>query len=46
VQQPWQVVVEATIMVFQIGLTVVDTHRDQLFPRSEFALLMAICGPG
>ena len=30
-------------MVLQIGFVVVDTHHDQLFPRSEFAWLLAIC---
>src|SRR5215211_7871965 len=29
VQQPWQVVVQATIMVLEIGLAMVDTHHDQ-----------------
>jgi hypothetical protein len=44
VQQSWEVVVKATIMVLKIGLAVVDTHHDQLFPQSEVALLIAICG--
>jgi hypothetical protein len=43
-QQPWEVIVEATIMVLKIGLAVVDKHHDQLFPQSEVALLIAICG--
>jgi hypothetical protein len=35
VQQPWQVVVQATIMVLEIGFAMVDTHHDQrLKPRS------------
>jgi len=46
VQQPGQVVIQSTIMVFQILLTVIDPHHDQLFPRSEFACLMAIWAQG
>ncbi|HEX7210266.1 MAG TPA: hypothetical protein VF241_05055 [Propionibacteriaceae bacterium] len=37
VQQTWQIVVEAAIMVLQVFFSVVDPHHDQLFPGSEGA---------
>jgi hypothetical protein len=33
VQQPWQVVVQATIMVLEIRFVVVDAHHDQRLER-------------
>jgi hypothetical protein len=46
VQQPGEIVVEATIMVLEIGFLVAYPHHDQLFARSEFAWLMTIFAPG
>jgi len=32
-QQSREVIIESTIMVLQILLTVINAHRDQLFPE-------------
>jgi hypothetical protein len=37
VQQTWQIVVEAAMMVLQVFFSMVDPHHDQLFPGSEGA---------